>query len=109
MAFRVFLTEDAEQDLEELYDFIAEHDAPERAEHVLRRIEEVLETLASFPQRGAIPKELLSLGIRNFREVFFKPYRMIFRIQGRAVYVYLVADGRREMQSLLQRRLLSAR
>jgi toxin ParE1/3/4 len=31
---------------------------------------------------------------------------MIFRIIGQRVYVYLIVDGRRDMQGLLARRLL---
>ena len=48
------------------------------------------------------------LGIPCDREVFFKPNRIIYRIQATSVYVYLIADGRREMQTLLSRRLLDA-
>jgi toxin ParE1/3/4 len=50
----------------------------------------------------------LSLGIREYREVFFKPYRIIYRVMDKNVYVLLIVDGRRDMQSLLQRRLLDA-
>ncbi|RPJ74031.1 MAG: type II toxin-antitoxin system RelE/ParE family toxin, partial [Desulfobacteraceae bacterium] len=39
---------------------------------------------------------------------FFKPYRIIYRVMDKNVYVLLVVDGRRDMQSLLQRRLLCA-
>jgi hypothetical protein len=39
---------------------------------------------------------------------FLKPYRIIYRIIGEYVYVMLIADGRRDMQALLQRRLLQA-
>jgi toxin ParE1/3/4 len=46
------------------------------------------------------------LGIRDYREVFFKPYRVIYRVMGDTVYVLLIVDGRRDMQTLLQRRLL---
>lgn len=31
---------------------------------------------------------------------------MIYRVIGRQVFIYLIADGRRDMQALLQRRLL---
>jgi toxin ParE1/3/4 len=51
---------------------------------------------------------LLALGIRDYRETFFKPYRIIYRVEGKRVYVYLIADGRRDMQSLLERRLLES-
>jgi toxin ParE1/3/4 len=45
------------------------------------------------------------LGIREYRQNFFKPYRMIYRMTGQQVVVYLIADGRRDMQTLLARRM----
>ena len=108
MPFEVFLTADAARDLEDLYHYITLHDAPGKAEHVLTRIEKVLGSLSESPDRGAHPKELLALGMREYREIFFKPYRVIYRVLGNFVYVFLIADGRRDMQTLLQRRLLDA-
>jgi toxin ParE1/3/4 len=108
MSHSVFLTHDAERDLEELYEYIARHDTPGRAEHVLKRIEKAVTSLVGSPERGTYPKELLALGVREYREVFFKPYRIIYRILGDSVYIFLIVDGRRDMQSLLQRRLLQA-
>ena len=108
--YEVVLTEDAQQDLQELYDYIAEIDAPAKADHVLDRIEQLLASLAHMPERGAWTKELLALGIREYRETYFKPYRVIYRViqsdKRRMVYVYLIVDGRRDMQALLQRRML---
>jgi toxin ParE1/3/4 len=104
--FEVLLTADAVGDLEELYGYIAAHDAPAKAKYVLDRIVKVVETLATFPERGSYPKELVALGLREYRQAFFKPYRLIYRVAGARVYVYLIADGRRDMQTLLQRRLL---
>ena len=63
-------------------------------------------SLSENPQRGAYPKELLAIGLQEYREIFFKPYRIIYRIINNNVYVLLIADGRRDMQALLQRRLL---
>lgn len=56
---------------------------------------------------GKYPKELASLGMRQFRQVHHKPYRMNYQVGREAVTVFLIADGRRDMQALLQRRLLS--
>ena len=106
MAFRVFLTADAACDLEELNSYIARHDAPGKAEHVLANIEKICNKLSESPERGVYPKELLALGIRDYREVFFKPYRVLYRVMGDTVYILLIVDGRRDMQTLLQRRLL---
>ena len=108
MPFAVLLTADAARDLEDLYRYIAVHDAPVKADHVLTNIENVFGSLSESPERGIYPKELLAPGIRDYREIFFKPYRVIYRVAGDVVHVLLIADGRRDMQALLQRRLLSA-
>jgi len=106
MPFAVLMTADAARDLEELYDYIALHNAPQKADYVLSQIEEAFSQLSQFPERGSYPKELLALGVREYREIFFKPYRIIYRVVDKNVYVFLIADGRRDMQKLLQRRLL---
>lgn len=106
MAFKVILTAGAERDLEALHDYIARQDSPAAANRVLDRILKVAGDLASFPERGSHPRELLALGIHDFRQVFFKPYRLIYRIIRTEVAVYLIADGRRDIQTLLAQRLL---
>jgi len=106
MPFQVFLTDDASRDLEELYLYIESHDSPENADYVLDQIEKIFTTLSQNPERGTWPQELLAIGLREYREVFFKPYRIIYRVIANHVYIMLIADGRRDMQSLLQRRML---
>ncbi len=106
MDFEVLLTADAVRDLEEIAGWIAANDAPAKADHVLERIEAAVAALARLPERGAHPEELLALGMREYRQTHFKPYRIIYRVAGKRVYVYLIADGRRDMQALLARRLL---
>ncbi len=106
MPRQVLLTEDAEHDLEELYEYIAAHDSPAKADYVLDSIEKKLNDLLQFPERGSIPSELDEFGIREYRQVLFKPYRIIYRLIDDNVYVYLIVDGRRDMQGLLARRLI---
>ncbi len=107
MSFSVLLTDDAGRDLEDLCDYIDLHDVPYKADYVLEQIEKACNSLSEKPHRGAYPKELLSIGVREYREIFFKPYRIIYRVIENNVYVLLIADGRRDMQTLLQRRLLT--
>jgi toxin ParE1/3/4 len=107
MPFLVFLTDDAADDLEEIYDYINLHDGPGKAGYILKQIEKAFASLSENPQRGAYPKELLALGLRDFRQVLFKPYRIIYRVMENNVYVLMITDGRRDMQKLLERRLLN--
>ncbi len=106
MPHPVKLTDAAAGDVGDIGDYIRQHDSPGAADHVLTRLEEAFSSLSEQPSRGTYPKELLDLGLREFREIFFKPYRIIYRLQDDIVYVLAVADGRRDMRTLLERRLL---
>ena len=106
--FDVLLTKGAEQDLEAIHDYISEFDCVANANYVLDALMDVVESLSRFPERGSYPKELVSLGIKEYRQTFFKPYRVIYRVTGSQVIIYLIADGRRDMQTVLARRLLGA-
>lgn len=106
--YEVLLTPGAEQDLDAIHDYVAGFDSPASADHVLDRLLEVVAGPARFPERGSHPKELLALGIRDYRQTAFKPYRVIYRVLGSRVVIYLIVDGRRNMQSVLAQRLLGA-
>ncbi len=106
--FEVLLTEGAERDLEAMHDYIAEFDSAANADYVLDQLMEVVKSLSRFPERGRYPKELAALGIKEYRQTACKPYRVIYRVTGSQVIIYLIADGRRELQSVLARRLLGA-
>ena len=106
--FEVLLTEGAEQDLEAIQDYISEFDCVANANYVLDELMNIVESLSRFPERGSYPKELVSLGIKEYRQTIFKPYRVIYRVTGSQVIIYLIADGRRDMQTVLARRLLGA-
>ncbi len=104
--YRVRIVREAEEDLAELIDYIAVHDSVERAEYVLSRLLTTCERLERHPERGHYLPELRPLGIRTCRELHFKPYRIIYEVIGRQVFIQLIVDGRRSLQSILERRLL---
>jgi len=106
--YKVLLTQGAEQDLESIHDYMTEFDCVANANSVLDQLMEVVEGLAQFPERGSYPKELVALGIKEYRQTAFKSYRVIYRVLGSQVVIYLIVDGRRNMQSVLTRRLLGA-
>jgi len=104
--YRVRIVQEAEDDLAEIIEFVAKHDSIEHAEYVLEKLLGVCERLEQNPQRGHFLPELKSLGIKSYREVHFKPYRVIYEHIGRDVFVHLIVDGRRSLQAILERRLL---
>jgi toxin ParE1/3/4 len=104
--YRVRIVQEAEEDLAELIDYISNHDSTERADYVLERLLAVCERLEQYPERGHFLPEMRSLGIKTYREVHFKPYRIIYEVIGREVFIQLIVDGRRSLQAILERRLL---
>jgi len=108
MRHTVLLTEGAERDLEAIFDYIASTDSPHRASRLLGQLMAAAGKLSELPGRGAIPPELLALGIRDYRQVHFKPYRLIYRVMQRRAIIYVIADSRRDLPALLARRLLQS-
>lgn len=104
--YRVRVVREAEEDLAELIEYIARNDSIERAGHVLDQLLNACEGLEQHPDRGHLLPELQSLGIKNYREEHFKPYRIIYEVIRRKVFIVLIVDGRRSMQTILERRLL---
>jgi toxin ParE1/3/4 len=106
VTYEVLLADDAQNDLLEIYRYVAFNDSLEKADQLLDKLEELVQALDSLPTRGHLPPELARIGVTDYREVHFKPYRVIYRIEGQRVFVYCVLDGRRDLQSLLEQRLL---
>lgn len=105
MKYHVHLTLNAQQDLEEIYDYIMTNDSAESALKVMHKIAEHVNALEQFPERGSHPWDVVQMGIKNYRVINMKPYRIFYRIKGNDVYVGLIADGRRSLTQLFLRRL----
>lgn len=106
MNYNVFLIADAEEDIIEIYNYVAAHDSVENAEYLLNKLEETCNSLSILPNRGHIPPELERVSLLNYQEIHYKPYRIIYEIVEDYVYVHCILDGRRDIQQLLYERLL---
>lgn len=106
MKFTVHIVLDAEADLLDIYRYVAQNDSVEKAEKLFDNLEQTILKLETNPERGHIPPELERVGVLDYKEIFFKSYRIIYQIIKKEVYVYCVLDGRRDLQDLLQKRLL---
>jgi toxin ParE1/3/4 len=107
MRYEVRLTLAAQRDLEDLRSYLLETLGVARAREILIGIRDAFTTLSSFPERGAHPKELRDLGDFDYRQIIMDRYRIVYRIEGQRMLIFVVADGRRDMQLLLAKRLLS--
>lgn len=103
---KVLLTVEAEDDLFDIWRFVAESDSPAKANTILEKLEASCLSLGKTPNKGYVPKELRRVDIFDFYEIHFKPYRILYELDEKRVLIHAILDGRRDMESLLRSRLL---
>ena len=106
MKHQVLVIAEAEEDIFDIYKYVLKADGHSRADYLLVKLQETCQSLAETPNRGHIPPELERVGVRAYREIHFKPYRIIYQITDRKILIHCVLDGRRSLQEILERRLL---
>ena len=102
----VYFLTGAKQDLLRLHRYVALNDSPEKADEFIDHLQKACSKLRTMPEKGRVPPELERIGIREFGELIHKPYRIIYSMAKSAVFVYCILDGRRDLQDLLEERLL---
>lgn len=94
----------AESDLKEIIEFIA-IDNPANASKILNKIKKSASSLYNFPERGRVVPELQDQGILTYRELIVLPWRIVYRISAKEVYVLSVLDSRQNVEDILLKRL----
>jgi toxin ParE1/3/4 len=106
-AFSVHLLSGAKEDLLSLHNYVVVNDSREKADELFDEIQTGCSKLKTMPHRGRVVPELERIGIAHeFRELILKPYRIIYSVTRSEVFVYCIFDGRRDLQDLLEERLL---
>jgi addiction module RelE/StbE family toxin len=95
----------AKNDLREIIKYISKNN-PMNALDVLKKIEDRINTLNRFPERGGYVPELLKNNIKDYRQLIVSPWRIIYKIDNDIVNVLLIIDSRRNTQDILIERLL---
>ncbi|MBU0472875.1 MAG: type II toxin-antitoxin system RelE/ParE family toxin [Bacteroidetes bacterium] len=104
--YKVFIDTQAKQDLKEIFIYMAINDGSSLANKLLETLEEACYKLEEFPERGHIPQELKQTGINKYLEIHSNPYRIIYEIEKNIIYIHCVLDGRRDIQEILNERML---
>ena len=103
--YLVLWTEIAARDLEEIVYHIA-WGSPGNARNVLKKLKDKAAALEDFPLRGRVVPELARFGLRSWREIVSKPYRIVYRVDSQSVVVLAVFDSRRDLEDLLLERMV---
>jgi len=106
MTCKVLLTNAAERDMQLICDYFLANQQENRIEYFIEQMEKVFQRISQAPEAGSWPTELMELGIRDYREVFSHPCRVIYHYEDNTATIILIADARRDLDILLQMRLL---
>jgi toxin ParE1/3/4 len=104
--YKVYFDIDAEEDLFNIFRYVALNDSVDRADKLFQSLRNACYKLRTSPMRVNISPEMLEIGVTDFREVHHKPYCIIYSIEANTVYIHCIIDGRRDIQTILQERLL---
>jgi toxin ParE1/3/4 len=91
--FRVEITETAEKDIADIWDYIA-RDSNEAASKFILLFEEQIERLENLPERCPMIPENDILGTK-YRHFIYGAYRAIYKISGSRVIIMRVIHGAR--------------
>jgi len=98
--FKIAFTPEAREDLHELFDYIAEHDGPERAMTYVERIEKTCMSLQTLPNRGRL-REDIRPGLRVMG--FERRALIAFRVGSSAVSILRILYGGRSVERAFRR------
>ncbi|HEV2614099.1 MAG TPA: type II toxin-antitoxin system RelE/ParE family toxin [Gammaproteobacteria bacterium] len=103
--YSIIIVEEAENDLHDIWLYIAVNDLPAKADDLRVVLKKKCYSLSYIPERGRRVRELEELNIFDFYEIFYKPYRIIYKLVNTTVFIYGIFDGRRELKELLSERV----
>ncbi len=106
MKYEVVILKSAEQDLQDLRTYLLRQFGRDIWLESYEKIKVVIDNLKTFPFSGAVPEALAQINLAQYRQVLSGKNRIIYEVRQNIVYVHIVADSRRDMKTLLTRRLL---
>ncbi len=106
MKYEVFLSTDAERDVLDICSFLEDKVTSVRTDDLFDGLKNTLLSLEEFPERGHYTPELEKIHVRDYREIHFRIYRIIYRIIGQNIYIHAVLDGRRNLADILFERII---
>jgi len=109
MTLRVVILQGAEADLHELRHYLLRRFGVAHWRESKEAIAQALARIASHPQAGKLPDELLALNLSQYRQVLTGMNRIIYELRGDMAYVHVICDVRRDLRALLLRRILETK
>lgn len=106
MKYQIIFIEEAAIDLKELKSYIIRNFSKDNWRMTYSKIKSVLDNLKKNPFTGHIVSEIEDVNLIQYRQIISEMNRIIYEIRQYTVYIHIIVDTRRDMASLLNKRLL---
>ena len=104
--YEIFWTHWANFDLKDILTYIS-RDSPQTAHKIMDKIDETVNNLVFFPNKGRKIPELASYNVGNYREIIISPWRLFYKVEENKIYIIGIIDGRRNIEDILLKRLMN--
>jgi len=104
--YKVIWTKNAEFDLESIIEYI-KIDSVDVAKKIFTEIKQECDKLYILPERKRVVPEFQQIGIVKYREMIYKRWRIIYKVDDDKVSVLIVVDSSRNLEDILFQRLIN--
>ena len=106
MSYRVKWVKEAERSLDEILNYIIEHDGVIIAHKIYQKIKKQASLLKVDPNIGSPVKELKSLQ-KDYKQIVISPWKIIYIKNKNIIHILLVIDSRRDLEEILYEMIIN--
>jgi plasmid stabilization system protein ParE len=106
MFYKIIFSNEAKLDLKELKNYIVINFSIEIWRRTYSKIKNAVNNLTSNPEAGGALSELNEISSSQYRQIISGMNLIIYDIRKNIIYIHIIADSRRNMTSLINKRLL---
>jgi len=105
---RVVFLRSAEADLQDLRAYVVKNFGAGTWPTSYRKLKDAVALIEAHPLSGKVPDEFRGLNIAQYRQMLSGMNRIIYEVRDDTAYIHLVCDTRRDLKSLLMKRIVRA-
>lgn len=109
MTHQVSILRQARQDFEELRAFVLNNCPDQSWKECQDHLKSSIANLQIEPDTGSVPMEIIALNLQRYRQIVSGKLRIIYEIRPQQIFIHVILDHRRDLNSLLFRRLMRMR
>lgn len=106
MSFRVEILHSAKSDLKEIKSYLTRQFSAASWQQTYDSLKQALRRIETQPYAGSMPEEIERLNLSQYRQVVCGMNRIIYEVRDKTIYVHIIAETRKNLQSLLLKSLI---